>query len=377
MCTRPCSPAPRRRERGFTLVELMVGVVIALLTVLVIMQTLSVSEGVRRSVNSGSDAQVNGALALQTLQQALLTAGYGFASSPQLLGCPVSARFGGSPVAAGAASPRFPTSLVPVVIDGSDPSRNAIRTIASAKTGFAIPSRVVAPGYDPAGAVTNSRVAVQSALGIAPGDLMVLAQDASLPCEVFQVSPGAAAPGLVARADDGGWNASGHPGASYGDGSLVVDLGTLSDRRFTVAGSQLRESRFQLAAADSAPSYTAPAALFANIVGLRAFYGKDTDGDGVVDTYDQVQPASAIAWTRVLTVRLALLARSEQYEKEVVTETYPLWSVGSDETFSPAPAPCGAGRCFSFDPSAQADWQHYRYKLFETVVPLRNLIWQS
>jgi type IV pilus assembly protein PilW len=24
-----------------------------------------------------------------------------------------------------------------------------------------------------------------------------------------------------------------------------------------------------------------------------------------------------------------------------------------------------------------ADWKHYRYKVYETVVPLRNLLWQS
>ena len=27
--------------------------------------------------------------------------------------------------------------------------------------------------------------------------------------------------------------------------------------------------------------------------------------------------------------------------------------------------------------SVGTDWKHYRYKVFDTVVPLRNMIWKS
>ena len=58
---------PRARFVGFTLVELMVAMVIGLVTTLVITQVLAFSEGQKRTTTSGSDAQVNGSLALYTL----------------------------------------------------------------------------------------------------------------------------------------------------------------------------------------------------------------------------------------------------------------------------------------------------------------------
>ena len=74
---------PTRRPgvpRGFTLVELMVGLLIGLLASLAVMQVMWSSEGQKRTTTSGSDAQVDGALALSALQRAIQPAGYGFAA---------------------------------------------------------------------------------------------------------------------------------------------------------------------------------------------------------------------------------------------------------------------------------------------------------
>jgi len=68
------------RQRGVTLVELMVGLVIGLLATLVIAQVAIVFEGQKRSTTGGSDAQLNGALALQTLQRDIQLSGYGIAT---------------------------------------------------------------------------------------------------------------------------------------------------------------------------------------------------------------------------------------------------------------------------------------------------------
>ena len=58
-----------------------------------------------------------------------------------------------------------------------------------------------------------------------------------------------------------------------------------------------------------------------NIASLRAQYGRDTTGamDGTVDTYDQTSPTTACLWARTPAIRLALVARSAQFEKENVT----------------------------------------------------------
>ena len=59
----------KARARGFTLIELMIGMAIGLLSTLAITQIMVTSQGQRRSAASGSDAQVSGMLALSTLRQ--------------------------------------------------------------------------------------------------------------------------------------------------------------------------------------------------------------------------------------------------------------------------------------------------------------------
>ncbi len=66
-----------RREKRFSLVELMVGLVIGLFATLVIMQVFSVFEGQKRSTSGTADAQTNGMIAMMQLQRHLKSAGYG------------------------------------------------------------------------------------------------------------------------------------------------------------------------------------------------------------------------------------------------------------------------------------------------------------
>ena len=59
------------RQRGFSLVELMVAVVIGLIGTLVMFQVFAVSEAQKRSTTSGGDAQQNGSIALFTIERDL------------------------------------------------------------------------------------------------------------------------------------------------------------------------------------------------------------------------------------------------------------------------------------------------------------------
>lgn len=366
------------REGGFTLVELMVAVVIGLLATLVIAQVMIFSEGHKRTTTAGSDAQVNGALALYTLQRDIQMAGYGFASSPDLIGCPIKARYNGADIATGAAPPTFPTALVPVVIDATDAQHNTIRVLASSKSTYSVPTRVIAPSYDPSLEAKKYAFPVNSELGVEGGDLMLAAKNGTTTCEVFRVSvTPATAQQIDRKDDDAGWNPVGFPTAVYGDGDAIVNLGTLVDNTYAIgAGNALQQTRFVLSDA-GAPSYTAPTELFPNVVNLQAFYGKDTDGDGSIDTYDKVTPTTPAGWQQVLAVRIALVARSAHYEKDEVTTANPLWTVGDTPAMTPAPADCATGKCVTLQVDTLADWKHYRYKVFDTVIPLRNMVWKS
>ena len=64
-------------QAGFSLVELMVGLVIGLLATLAIMQVYSAFEGQKRSTTGSSDAQTNGSVGLYSVQRDVQLAGYG------------------------------------------------------------------------------------------------------------------------------------------------------------------------------------------------------------------------------------------------------------------------------------------------------------
>jgi len=107
-----------------------------------------------------------------------------------------------------------------------------------------------------------------------------------------------------------------------------------------------------------------------DIVDLQAEYGKDTDNDKVIDTWDTVTPTGAnlsalnTAWAQVKAIRYGLVARSIKREAACnVTTTLPVWRPDGTTT-----------KTFS-NVGTNADWQCYRYRVFETTNVLRNLVW--
>lgn len=344
----------------------MVGVVIGLLASLAVTQVLVTSEGQKRTTAAGSESQVNGALALAALQRALMSAGYGFSSSRPVIGCELRTRFNNLP------APGLPTSLVPLVItDGAAGAPDSIRVIASGKDTYSLPLRVVTP-Y----AAGNTSFQVASVLSIADGDFMVATRAANQPCEMFRVTS-APAGSTVPRADaPGAWNPVGFPAEAYGIGSVLVNLGPEPlDVTYRISGDSLRATTLRIAG-NGTPSYEGPVELFPDIVNLQAFYGKDSDANGTVDTWDTATPTDNAGWLRVTAVRLAVVVRSPQMEAEDVTQANPEWDVGASSGIAGTVA-CGSSQCLPLPVSHLPNWKRYRYRVFDTTVPLRNMLWSS
>ncbi|HQT27133.1 MAG TPA: prepilin-type N-terminal cleavage/methylation domain-containing protein, partial [Burkholderiales bacterium] len=67
----------RKGQKGFSIVEILVGLVIGMLALLAIFQTLALFENQRRTTSSGANMQQNGLSALYTLEQDIRLGGYG------------------------------------------------------------------------------------------------------------------------------------------------------------------------------------------------------------------------------------------------------------------------------------------------------------
>ncbi len=216
--------------------------------------------------------------------------------------------------------------------------------------------------------------------GVQKGDLLVAVPSTNavpgIPCEMFQATadPGAAAE--VTRADNA-WNMSNAPTGTFAEGGALINMGVPVDITYSISNNALVARSLNIASdTSSTPSYPAANELFPNIVQLQALYGKDTNADGSVDTWNTTLPATNADWMQVLAVRIVVVARSTQYEKEEVTTANLNWDVGSAGTVAGSAA-CGTSKCLTIKIDTLTDWKHYRYKMFETVVPLRNMLWNS
>ncbi|WP_372527579.1 PilW family protein [Piscinibacter sp.] len=374
--------ASLRKQQGVTLIELMVGLLVGLLVTVVIAQVLLVAEGQKRSATGGTDAQVNGALALYTLQREIQMAGHGLSASPTALGCEIKARYDSAAAAVN-------WTLTPVVIsDGASGAPDTIQVLTGQKQGYSVATLVTENHLQNAASfyVTNT-------LGVATGDLMVavpVTPDATHWCSVFSVTGTDTTGGYNQILHTSGtgtpWNPAVGSGIFPTDGyaakSYLLNLGRLVSSTYSVTGpSASNPNTLQSVVFNSSAIAGATSDLFPQIVSLQAFYGKDTNADGTVDTYDTTTPTTQAGWSQVLAIRVAVVARSGQYEKDEVTAAAPVWDLGTagaDITIAGTTA-CSSSQCLSIpvDTQVGADWKHYRYKIFDTVVPLRNMLWGS
>jgi type IV pilus assembly protein PilW len=336
MMRRPHS-APR--SAGFSLVELMVGIVVAMAAVIVVMQVFKVSEGQRRNTSGGDDAQTTGAVALSMLQRDLRQAGQGFTNA-QLLACRLNLPNG-----------RNIATLAPVIINPAGvPAGDDNTDLLMINYGSGLGA--------PEGGLINSQPSANSYAVTAPqayqlADRVVAApQNRATPCVLDMTSLTTAPTSTTVTVALGMANAS--------NGALFNLGRTPRFMVYAVRGGRLTMCDFMTQnCGDAGPDHWTE--IGDNIVSLRAEYAVDTSTtrDVAVDSYGRTAPSSSLPWcnwSRVIGVRVAVVARSRQPETADVA----------------APPPAWTGSASSPITLTDTDWKRYRYKTFETTVPLRN-----
>jgi type IV pilus assembly protein PilW len=98
-----------------------------------------------------------------------------------------------------------------------------------------------------------------------------------------------------------------------------------------------------------------------------------------VDSWSDSMPAAAtpLEWSRVIAVRLVVTARSQTPERPnpatglcETTTVLPKW-IAPDPGATPPGIDIDVRAAFA-DPN---EWRCYRYRTFEVVVPIRNMVW--
>ncbi|WIV98877.1 PilW family protein [Kinneretia aquatilis] len=331
-------------QNGFSLIELLVGVVLGMIAVIVVMQVFSLSERGQRSATSGDEAQTNGAIAATELQRNIRQSGHG-AANLLLAGC--SLTLPGGRVLSGLGPVTINHASIPAGDSGSD----TLLVVFSNGNGAPEGDRIIA---EPS-AVTYT---LTTATAFNTNDYVIAAnQVRPAPCNLLLDRVNAAPVGANVSVAAG---AVGLQDTLFNWGLAPKVLA------YAVRNGRLTQCDYMVndCSSEAAQAWVE---IIDNVVNLRAQYGRDTSAapmDGIVDLFDQTTPATACQWARMSAVRLAITTVSGQREKTIVTDSgnAPRWA-GTEE------AP--------IDLSAENLWQYYRYKVFEAIVPLRNLAWQG
>lgn len=336
---------------GFSLVEIMVGLVVGLTVILVIMRAFADFEGRKRTLTSGADAQLNGQIALLTMERDVRMAGYGIANAAAL-GCPVNSSFNG------VTQPARPLLAIQIT-DGGNGS-DAVRVLYSASSHGAIVSTITTD-HPPQSSVifVNSKLAMKV-------DDMVIAYEPGKDCTLLQITLVDRGLDKLHHASTSPWNPPGGQNIfpkpdGYAKGAQLFNFGRLIDRTYRINNDKDLEA-FDFSSQSSE--------IFAdNIVNIQARYGVAPVGAQSVNEWVDATgiwaaptPANA---RRIKAVRIAAIARSSVREKPDAD------GVCRTTTSAPAAWPGGPAVDLSDDP----DWQCYRYKSYETIAPLRNVLW--
>lgn len=374
------------RNQGFTMIELLVALVIAMIGTLAIMQIYISGESGKRALGSLGEAQTGALIALHQIERDLQHAGVGF-NDPNALGCNIRSNLASnlnnrtlqpvSIVPAGA-SVGHPANLwgIPPGDNNSD-----MLLIAAGDSGTLVqgsrPSLSIASG--------DSLLHLENVRGIQAGDFLLISE-AGQDCTLTKVT---AVPSL-----SGDTNVDYPAVTGYSTQGKILHFGRNPNFVvYAVRNGLLTRCDFAQANCADA-TRTGDAEVWVpvanDVVALVAQYGFDTTGpspDRIVDLYcktrvtaggvcpgtdtglsdapgsDANQTVRAADWQRVLAIRVAVVTRSGQAEKDPVSPTaLKLWP-------DSGVAPTTTG------PAWHVPDQHYRYRAANTVVALRNVIW--
>lgn len=373
---------PKLRSAGMSLIELMVGVAIAMLATLVIINAFSMSESSKRNITGAGDAAQTGNLLARYLQRTIEEAGSAM-TAPHLglLGCRLNIKASGVvqfPATAALAAPfgSVPQNLrsAPFIAVSGSNNRDTLIVMAGRPTAS---TQDYGAAYSTTLSFTNT-----PALGFAANDYLLgyelntgtntldcytmrvassFAPSASNSAPAATLGSNAQGKGKDAVPIDGNFNT---PPSSW-QTFLLRNLGQEPSLIALAIGSDDALYRINLL------NPAAGAQIIAeNVVALQARYGVDTNNDDVVDSW--VDPtgtwavgnllngteANAALLKQILAARISFVTRSSQLATaEAANATVTLFPDQSPPVSMTMPTTNG----------------RYQYQVYDLTVPLPNV----
>ena len=367
----------RSRNQGFTLVEVMVGLALSLLSMLIIIQLFSVSDARKRVTTGAAEAQQTANVSLYQVSRVIRLGGAGLTQGNNVWGCPIQASRSGTTILP--ASTAYPGAFVNVyssypvlraipvlILPGAAPGGSDVVVVISAngENGQAALQLIAPPA--------PLRLTMQLLNGIRSRDLILMTNPAAIGnCSIAQVDTTfnpATAPNTIPLGATGTlYNPTAGLPTTFNQGSVALQLGAAPS--FAMFGINNTTNSLEQYDLLSAPG-TTPTVIADSVFDMRARYGVlDASGAGPIawqsptdagwQTSDMLAgtPAALNLIDRIRAIRISIVFRSTEPVTDVSPPTNYIMFPDDNPITVTIPT---------------AD-QRYRYQIYDTVIPLRNL----
>lgn len=396
-----------QRQRGFSLVELMVSVVIGLLALLFATRLVVSGEINKDAAVGGSDAMQNGMLALFSLSDDAGTAGWGI-NDRTVSGCntAMTDALGYQLLSIQRGDGVAITPLASVVIQSNGANPDVI-SFNSGSSQSGVGSILMTADYVSGNSIT---VAAKSPYGYNNSDVLVVAPgkpSPTLPCTLMQMSSFNQTPAfndqmLIGTGGPDRFNAIAGMTQAYAKNvTYLYNLGQPS--RLHLHTWSVNNGVLLLRASELVGAETNGVSVTDNVVSIKAQYGFDmrvlpnydpnpagngttevaVTGNGMqigqwsstmIDADGDLVAGTPGDFQRIAAVRIAIVARSKTAEKPdrngVCSTTVLQPTVFTTVAPLGVPAvPVQVNVAVAGDPLS---WKCYRYRVFETIVPIIN-----
>lgn len=371
-------------QRGISLIETMVGLTLGMLVTVVILQVWGGFEDQKSRTVSGSSAQESGLLAITQIEQDVRNAGSGFTDSAAFDCSTIYSYYENAGSYVSPAPAYSGGTLAPVKIADGGTGSDTIAAMRGTEFLGSIPATITATMPS-----SSSELNLSRTYGFCDGlnspdasctqaDIVLVVQGGN--CTVMEITHVQNA-ALKLQHNPGGTTTYNPPvnfqntnaWPAYTSGAKVMKVGQMQLHEFTVNASN------QLILRDlSVPNATTTSILASDVVKLKAQYGIADAGTQNVNDWVSATGGWATLDTteskRIKAIRVVIVARSSKMESSdvtgVCTNTSGVVNNGPcawpDTAADPAP---------QIDLSADPNWRRYRYRVYQTIIPIRNVIW--
>jgi type IV pilus assembly protein PilW len=315
-----CNAEVRRRQRGFTVVEIMVAMAIGLVVSAVVVTMFAASSRSYRVTDAMGDMQESGRIAMSTLQRDARVVGFrGCNSNNVANSAPITnvqttptvylnnfiAGVEGFEASAGAWTPVLPTAVsapgAPVAA-GPTALTDVLVMRVAAGTPVALAANM---------ANVTSNIPLMSVANFANGTRAIVSD--CVRATVFRVTGVNAGAKTLAHALSAGNNSTGSVLRAFGIDASVMRYETHA----YFVGPSIRDAvneRSLWVRVDG----NAPVEVVENVQDMQILYGEDTDGDFVANLFRRAD--TVVSWNNVQAIQVSLLLRGSGLgDNQVIT----------------------------------------------------------